>query len=285
MSARPSLVPLLRGVLMLVPVLGLGTGTALAWPPEPPSTLPPDDGIQPGVRVLTNGNQWCTSNFVFTDGADLYLGVAAHCARADTFSLTNDGCHDPSHPIGTPVDVEGATESGALAYSSWIAMQSANEANLNGICQWNDFALVRIHPQDHDRVDPAVRHFGGPTRVASSADIQANRKVLSYGHSFARLGIDPLNWKEGYVTATPQPLQYGSWHALFVTPGVPGDSGSGVMLADGEAAGILVTLDTGGSNGMANLGKTLAYAADHGAAVQLVSAPLATAGLLPPSLP
>ncbi len=51
------------------------------------------------------------------------------------------------------------------------------------------------------------------------------------------------------------------------SPGIPGDSGSGYLTQNGEAVGVLSTLNLAPlpvSNGMTNLAKALRYAADHG---------------------
>ena len=48
---------------------------------------------------------------------------------------------------------------------------------------------------------------------------------------------------------------------------MPGDSGSGFMNGDGQAFGVLSTLQLAplaGSNGVGDLGKELAYARSHG---------------------
>ena len=52
-----------------------------------------------------------------------------------------------------------------------------------------------------------------------------------------------------------------------LTPGVPGDSGSGFLDESGAAIGVLSTLQIAplaGSNGVGDLAKELAYARAHG---------------------
>ena len=52
-----------------------------------------------------------------------------------------------------------------------------------------------------------------------------------------------------------------------MTPGVPGDSGSGFLNETGVAIGVLSTLQIAplaGSNGVGDLAKELAYARPHG---------------------
>ena len=53
--------------------LAAGASAAPTWAPASSAT------IHPGVQTLTNGGQ-CTSNFVFYDATNVYLGQAAHCS-------------------------------------------------------------------------------------------------------------------------------------------------------------------------------------------------------------
>src|SRR5215207_11689545 len=81
--------------------------------------------ITPGVQTNTAGSGQCTANFVFTDAAgNVYLGQAAHCSGTGAATDTN-GCDAGTLPLGTPVEVNGASQPGSLAYSSWITMQAA----------------------------------------------------------------------------------------------------------------------------------------------------------------
>src|SRR5690606_21000342 len=48
-------------------------GSDPVWAPANQAT------IHPGVQMITGGGQ-CTANFVFTQGDDVFLGYAAHCA-------------------------------------------------------------------------------------------------------------------------------------------------------------------------------------------------------------
>lgn len=76
-------------------------GSDPVWAPAGQAT------IHPGVQMFTNGAQ-CTANFVFTRGSDVYLGYAAHCAGTGEATDTN-GCDAGTLPIGTPVEIQGAT--------------------------------------------------------------------------------------------------------------------------------------------------------------------------------
>src|SRR5918996_6638949 len=101
--------------------------------------------IHPGVMTFTQGGQ-CTSNFVFRDGSGTYIGQAAHCSGTGGATETN-GCDSGSLPLGTPIEVGGASRPGTLVYNSWLAMQAAGETNPN-TCAFNDLALVRLNPAD-----------------------------------------------------------------------------------------------------------------------------------------
>lgn len=114
--------------------------------------------IHPGVQTVIGGGQ-CTANFVFSDAADnVYLGQAAHCSATGDAAET-DGCLAGSLPLGTPVEIQGASQPGTMVYNSWIAMQAAGETDAD-TCQFNDFALVRVHPSDVGRVNPSIPHWG-----------------------------------------------------------------------------------------------------------------------------
>src|SRR5918999_1572315 len=182
--------------------------------------------IQPGNETITDGAQ-CTSNFVFHDAANnVYVGQAAHCSGTGGATETN-GCDSGSLPNGTPVEIENATQPGTMVYNSWIAMQQAGETNA-AACDFNDFALVRVHPADAGSVNPTIPFWGGPTGMtASVADLS---KVLSYGNSSLRLGLDPLKPKEGVKVAT----EGGGWsHGVDTgTPGLPGHSGRAFIHRD-----------------------------------------------------
>src|SRR2546423_12942923 len=102
--------------------VALATVIALSLIAAGPSASAATNGIQPGAQTYTNGGQ-CTANFVFSDGANTYLGQAAHCSSTGSNTDT-DGCSTESLPLGTPVTILGANHPGTLAYNSWIAMQA-----------------------------------------------------------------------------------------------------------------------------------------------------------------
>lgn len=249
-------------------------GDAAAAPVEPAWAALATAAIHPGIQTFTDGAQ-CTANFVFWaangTGHDLYIGQAAHCAGTGPATDTN-GCTADSLPLGTAVDL-GTGSPGVLAYSSWLAMQAAGTSD-EGACYGNDFALVRIAEADEAKVSPEVPFFGGPTGLASTSDLGIGDEVYSFGNSGLRLGVEPvLSWKHGTVVAADD------WSAdvYTATPGVPGDSGSGFLTADGQAFGVLSTLvflPVPASNEVSALASALASMAAHGGpAVELGTAP------------
>ncbi|HET8956566.1 MAG TPA: serine protease [Solirubrobacterales bacterium] len=241
-------ISLATAALLLLPAL------ASAWAPA--ASAP----VHPGVQTYTQGAQ-CTSNFVFQEGSTVFLGQAAHCSGTGEATET-DGCSSNSLPLGTAVEVKGATQKGTLAYNSWLAMQAAGESDPD-TCAYNDLALVRLDPADVGRVNPSVPGYGGPTGVGTVGDLGST--VFSYGNSELRLGISKLSPKQGTVVQN----EGGGWSHIVVTvtPGVPGDSGSGFMNEAGQAFGVLSTLQIAplaGTNGVGDLQRELAYARAHG---------------------
>jgi hypothetical protein len=241
--------------------------------------------IRPGVQVLADGGQ-CTTNFIFTspDNATVYVGFAAHCVTKNDPNSAADGCDPASEPlaIGSKLDVEGADHPALLAYTSWGTMQAKGGAS-NDECLYNDFAFAALDPRDAEKANPAMLFFGGPTALADPGDVGTLDKVLTYGDSGLRAGIAALSPHEGYVVFSPGP---DGWTTeVYTAPqGIPGDSGSGVLLgADGTALGILVTISyAGGSNGVTTLSNAMAYAGDEGGVpLRLATAPTLDPGILP----
>ena len=227
--------------------------------------------IHPGVQMYTEGAQ-CTANFVYTDGAgNTYVGYAAHCAGTGAATDTN-GCDAASLPLGTKVDfVEGGSlvtsgtkvGSGTLAYSSWLTMQQRNETDENA-CAYNDLALVKVDAADVAKVNPSVPFWGGPVAVNTDGTA-AGDTVYSYGNSSLRGGVEELSPKQGTSLGT----EGDGWsHPVYtVSPGVPGDSGSAFLDAEGNALGTLSTLaiaPLAGSNGVGDLNHELTYAQQYG---------------------
>jgi len=251
------------GTLTAALVPALIPSPAHAWAPADTAT------ITPGVMMYTNGAQ-CTANFVFADSAsNVYVGYAAHCAGLGEATDTN-GCAAKSLPLGTEVTFnEGGSllsegtvlGKGKLAYSSWETMQKLGTKDEN-TCAYNDFALVKVNAADAGKVNPSVPIWGGPTGIDTDGTV-AGDKVYSYGNSSLRADVDLLSPKIGLSLGDS--VNGTRWsHPLYnLTPGIPGDSGSGFLNADGKAVGTLSTLGLlplAGSNNIGDMDLELKYA-------------------------
>lgn len=251
---KHSPIRIVTALLASLAALALVPAAASAWAPA--ATAP----IHPGVMTNTEGSGQCTSNFIFTRGGDTFIGQAAHCSSTGAATDTN-GCTVASLPLGTRVEVDGASVRGTLAYNSWLTMQANGEADEEA-CQYNDLALVRIDPADVAKVNPSIPDFGGPTGIGTAA---AGEQVHTYGNSSLRQGLTLLSPKNGLVVErTP-----GGWSytAYTLTPGIPGDSGSAFLNKDGAALGTLSTVAIAplpASNGVGDIGSEIAYARANG---------------------
>ena len=253
-SSMPRSAPTIAAVIAALVVVALVPAAASAWAPA--ATAP----IHPGVMTNTEGSGQCTSNFIFTRGADTYIGQAAHCSSTGAATDT-DGCTSASLPLGTKVEVDGASVKGTLAYNSWLTMQANGTAD-EETCAYNDLALVKLDPSDVGKVNPSIPDFGGPTGVGTAA---AGEQVYTYGNSSLRGGLTALSPKNGVVVERSP----GGWsYSLYtLTPGIPGDSGSAFLNKDGAALGVLSTVAIApipASNGVGDVGSEIAYARANG---------------------
>jgi hypothetical protein len=238
--------------------------------------------IHPGTMMYTQGAQ-CTANFVYTDSsANVYVGYAAHCAGLGEATDT-DGCLADSLPLGTPVtfneggslvDEGTVVGHGTLVYSSWLTEKALGTTDAN-TCAYNDLALVKVDAGDVSKVNPSIPFWGGPTGIDTDGTVAGDR-VWTYGNSSLRAGISQLSPHTG-ISLGDDAAAAGWSHPLYtVTPGVPGDSGSAFLSADGKAIGTLSTLGLAPlplSNNIGDLAKELAFAqANSGiAGLQLVN--------------
>lgn len=242
--------------------LGAFAGLGAVGAPAPASAVAPTWApaatatVRPGVQTVSAGAQ-CTANFVFYDSANVYIGQAAHCSGTGGNTATN-GCTSASLPLGTRVTVGGAARPGTLVYNSWLTMQASGEADPD-TCQFNDLALVRLDPADAANTNPSIPRWGGPTGL-NTAGTAAGDLVYSYGNSSLRGGVTQLSPKTGVSLGDAG----GGWshNVATVTPGIPGDSGSAFLDAQGRALGVLSTLQLAplaGSNGVGDVARELAY--------------------------
>lgn len=282
---RPLLTVLVVLALCLTPSAGLATPVSLdvsgapattdqAWTPAAEAS------IRPGAQT-TSRSRGCTANFVFTSGSDVLLGSAAHCTAEGT---STDGCANPTLAPGARVEVEGAEHPATLAYSSWHTMQRRGETDEN-TCLYNDFALLRLDPRDHDRVNPTMPEWGGP--LGLSAGARAGDTVYFYGQPDGSRATEATVERRAGGGRTYRVRA----SRLGLDAGVPGDSGSGWLDPTGRAVGVLSSIQTVPSplsNGVSDLAMALAYMRQHtamDATLAIATEPFAPTGEAPPPPP
>ena len=180
-------------------------------------------GIRPGqLIILTHGNvtSLCTSNFVFKNGPDFFIGTAGHCgAVGDQVTMLY-------LPAGL-VDIGNV-------------VKSTGDAGIG-----NDFALISIHPNLYPDVSPSLAYWGGPTGVYTGSGpavvMHAGWGVVIGTGGTPRVGIG--------TSFTPN-----EWR--FIGAITPGDSGSGARVSGGEAAGNITHISVGTGNLLADAAGT-----------------------------
>ena len=242
--------------------LVLGGVPCRLLPPATPTAAPVGTGSCPGVRpgaVVRSEAGTCSFNFLFvgSDGGR-YMGTAGHCV------LPTDVESEEAWPAGSgPVARDGTgARVGEFAYA---VLRSPM-----------DFALVRLDPGVE--ASPQMCWFGGPTYLNDTTP--ATPVILNHYGNGQLIG-DLLPARSAVALGMPEPD-----HVFAVGLALPGDSGSGLMSADGGAVGVVVTLglQTGsiglggvdaGTMGSTRLRPQLAQAQERlGITLELQTAPL-----------
>jgi hypothetical protein len=147
----------------------------------------------------------CTANFIFTDGTYKYVGTARHCVDS----------------VGQQVVMQVDTTT--LAAVGTVTKFTSGDGDPG-----HDFALIRIDPAVASKwgVNPALPQ-GGPQGIYTGCGPTA---VTHYGHGYgAAVAQGKL---EGGVATNFNNAGFG-----WTGAGAPGDSGSAVVTAGGQAAG------------------------------------------------
>lgn len=156
--------------------------------------------IQPGAQ-MTNG---CTMNFIFRDAqGNLYLGTAGHCTGG----------------VGSTIGIVGVGNNVATVV-------------YDGYPGPIDFALARISPAFHARVDPTMCHWGGPSAVNDAPQRGQTTHIYGFGSIYG----------QGPETRPRPGVVYsaGSSEVTYIGAAQPGDSGSPLVSGDGKALGVHV---------------------------------------------
>ncbi len=228
----------------------------------------PCPGIRPGGRVLSSIAD-CTLNFLFraADGTR-YIGSAGHCSDAgDEYTFDNHG--------NARIEKVWARGTGPVAMDP--TGRRFGEFAYVVKDDPKDFALIRIDSEVP--ASPEMCHFGAPHGFYSTDTMRAV-SLRYYGNGQGISDVTPA--RSAVTLGTPDPD-----HLYAAGLAVPGDSGAGVMTADGLAVGVLVTtgyqvraagppvsargLDVG-TMGITRLGPQLARASEKlGVALDLVT--------------
>lgn len=187
--------------------------TSLVAPPIAPSPTGGEmplidtcgDAIRPGI--LMTAPYGCTMNWIFRDNHDaLYIGTAGHC-------LGGTGS------TGRSVSVAVFGHIGESVYT------------LNaGVGE--DFGLVKIKPELHDRVSATLCKWGGPHAMAEGADYPGRKVLLQYGHGTLYGALAPTKGRAFVGSGAGDSVSMQGLSA-------GGDSGSPIMSSTGEAFGVL----------------------------------------------
>jgi hypothetical protein len=148
----------------------------------------------------------CTANFIFASGATRYVGTARHC-------VDNRG-----------QEVTMQVDTTTIATVGTVSHMTSGEGEPG-----NDWALIQIDPAVAAKwgVSPAVPFVGGPNGIYTGCDVTP---VLHYGHGY---GVLVAQGKVEGGLATNWNNDGFGWTGA----GAPGDSGSPVVTAGGQAAG------------------------------------------------
>lgn len=132
-------------------------------------------GVGPPSGTVDSGAA-CTYNFIFRDQKKRrYTGIAGHCT----------GLMNPE--VGQEMHV---TDVGRIGTVVWKALIPKNRKCVPGDGPLRpegaeyciDFGLVQIDRALYGHIDPAVRHWGGPTGFVPSEEIEAGMTMYHYGY-------------------------------------------------------------------------------------------------------
>jgi len=198
------------------------------------------EGLSPGDIFETSGGH-CTLGFLVADASGLYFATAGHCLQLD------EAATNPQHgEIGRAV----------------FRHLEPDEGSMSDGRPGDDFALLRVDPSLHDKLNPKMCGWNGPTGIYT--DTPGDGLVNLYGHSLVfgdagALGL-PTYRRQGVLLENDGDAFY------FTAPSLMGDSGSAVLHEDGRAMGVLTHLLIGGTatNGGTHLERGFRLAAEAG---------------------
>ena len=189
--------------------------------------------------MYTDGAQ-CTAQLRVTPtrAGNTYLGYAAHCAGTGSSTDTN-GCQTDSRPArhpGRPHQRRQPRQRGHRSSATARSPTAPGSPSTSSArptptpAPTTTSPWSRSTPATSRKVNPSVPFWGGPTGIDTDGTAAGDR-VWTYGNSSLRAGLSPLSPHTG-VSLGDDAADGGWSHPLYtVTPGIPGDSGSGFMTA------------------------------------------------------
>ena len=226
--------------------------------------------LHPGVQAYTKGAQ-CTTNFVFADARRPRLPRVRRALRRQGRGHRHRRLQHQLAPARHPGPLRrGRRRSPAAAPPSGTAgsptapgSRCASTAPARHACAANDLALVRVDAEDAAQGQPERAVLGRPGRA-----VDQGRRA---GHAGLLLrpvqpAPDDRCSPRRPAPRSVRPTAAGAGTSTPPRPGIPGDSGSGFLDADGRAVGTLSTVaiaPLAGSNGLGDLQRELRYAQRH----------------------
>lgn len=222
----------------------------------------PCPGVRPGALLAVEDANGCTFNFVFEgfdaqgDSTGQYIGTAGHCL--------GDGTYVFGEGEGNRVFDRDGRHIGRMAYSEFVPDFDDDR----------DFALIKV--EAGVEVNPAMCHWGGPVGLLTEP-VHEMVELKHFGNGLGFSATVPA--RTAYAERLTAPSSQWFHGAAF-----RGDSGSGVITADGRAVGVLVSGGFGsdedhgsGSVKLNRLGPALERAqVALGVNFELVTAPLSS---------
>lgn len=189
-----------RVALILVSLVSLSAFAAAAT-----------DVIQPGDRMLLNGETNCTLSFVFDgvgdDAGRVFMSIASHCVGA----------------VGEVMHTDNFPAFGAIVYKG------------DASATLTDIALIEIAPANEGDVVGELRgHPGFPTGVASAGTTAVGDRIVmsGWGTGFGEHELTREK-RQGIL------LRHDADVLRLEGPVTPGDSGGPWTHADGRALAIV----------------------------------------------
>lgn len=187
---------------------GLGTGSALL------------------ITIPDEGRFGCTANFVWRDGARLYLGAAGHCfIPADRISTHGANADYDASGVSVEVCVSGCDGNFRTndLVGTWVPLGRvayARQTDGAGNDVGNDFGVVEIPAEAASLVRLTMPVWGGPDGTGTLA---VGETACHYGHGLVVGEVFPTKARFGVGGGADADAWMGDFAAAF------GDSGSGLV--------------------------------------------------------